>query len=438
LKFAFDNPGFKTDPYSFIITEHVTFPPFWNSGLQLSQCLETPLHHIALGIVKKAYSLWLGWMASRKIRTEVGKSAVVHMETVRRSVPTDWFRLIPFAGGDEYTTGGWVGDHHVAFARYLPAFSVILRSAALRKNFVDDPSKMKELSSFEFVCDTLHCLVARLLTRLVVSVEEIDDHIKVFLSAVSRFDDLVNSDKTKRVLLDTANFLSLLHLPDQIRNYGPLHVYWEGNRERFIQQLKPMLTKPRWSASYLKNRLEKLHRETELTEGTSDLNAITEEDDDISSNTRRCPSLKAYKDLNEVRRLLMEGQPLVAAFLPGEPESNRGDVVVMHKAGRRDYSRLGLVCLEFSDDDGSDIGGRWWSPVRAVGHQLLSNAPQRSNSDSDLSYFLSRNPEFCVLIPLPPDVVVGVGNLYYVSTVEWRQRTRLGAFSLPLPAITHF
>mmetsp|Transcript_32498 Transcript_32498/g.70382 ORF Transcript_32498/g.70382 Transcript_32498/m.70382 type:complete len:115 (+) Transcript_32498:2-346(+) len=78
------------------------------------------------------------------------------------------------------------------------------------------------------------------MTSVYVSHIDIDEYIKLFLNSVHEFDDIPNPDTTKRVILDASNYLSLLNLPDQIMRHGPLHLYWEGNRERYIQVLKPL------------------------------------------------------------------------------------------------------------------------------------------------------------------------------------------------------
>ena len=131
--------------------------------------------------------------------------------------------MLPFAVGENYTTGGWQSVQYIAFSRYLPVFSVIVQSVATNKNFSDDNDKMTELSAFRLLCSTLHSLVSRLLTQRFVSTEEIDVHIKLFLSSIHSFDVLVNGSNSERVLSDAANFLSLLNLPEQIRKFGPLH-----------------------------------------------------------------------------------------------------------------------------------------------------------------------------------------------------------------------
>ena len=48
----------------------------------------------------------------------------------------------------------------------------------------------------------------------------------------------------------TSNFVSLLNLLTQTKEYGPVYLHLEGVRERFIQHIKPELTNMRTSTSF--------------------------------------------------------------------------------------------------------------------------------------------------------------------------------------------
>ena len=395
-----------------------TCPGFWKAGIQLSQCIETPLHHIPLGIVNRTYSLIAQWLSSLNLRSGVGRISVLHMEQMRSHLQVDWYQIVPFGGGTDYTTGGWVGDQNLAFARYLPSFAAIVRQVAAKKGINESHPRGGEVALVCSVCDALICLVSRLLTRIPVTTGNIDDHVKLFLSCVHKLDDTVNAANQKNLIKDTANYLSLLNLPEQIRRYGPLHLYWEGNRERFIQELKPMLLHPRWTASFFNKRHQQLYCESQLLEVGSHLNG----DDFQVNNNSRLFSAKAYKDKEEVVTLLLEGSPIVAALIPME---NAGEqLCVLHKSGRRDYLRLRLLPLLCNDSRGVVCENRFWCPVTAD-----DSAPSTNKELCGMESFVSLNPEYCVLTPLPGhcDTV-----LYNVSTVEWKVRSQGGQYGMPI------
>lgn len=98
---------------------------------------------------------------------------------------------------------------------------------------------------------TCLAFISRVMTNAYVSVEEIDDYIKTFLSAVHNFERLTYVENSNRSYVWYANFLSLLNLPDQIKEFGSVRNYWEGTRERYIQLVKPFMKNNRKTDTYL-------------------------------------------------------------------------------------------------------------------------------------------------------------------------------------------
>ena len=86
------------------------------------------------------------------------------------------------------------------------------------------------------------------------------NYIKEFLSSCHQFHSCFYeaSDESK-VFWNCSNFLSLLNLPRQIHQFGPLRLHWEGIHERFIQCVKPMLKNMRSTTSYLNTKLQQIH-----------------------------------------------------------------------------------------------------------------------------------------------------------------------------------
>ena len=59
----------KTTISSSNIKNHISFPAHWSCGIQLDQCLDTPMHHLFQGIVKSVMELTIDWL-SRKDRPQ--------------------------------------------------------------------------------------------------------------------------------------------------------------------------------------------------------------------------------------------------------------------------------------------------------------------------------------------------------------------------------
>ena len=78
-----------------------------------------------------------------------------------------------------------------------------------------------------------------------VDANEIDNHVKIFLSTCDRFcKSYWNSNETP-FWARTGNFPTLLCLAEQRDYHGPIRWYWEGTGERFIQELKKVLVSMR-------------------------------------------------------------------------------------------------------------------------------------------------------------------------------------------------
>ena len=77
-------------------------------------------------------------------------------------------------------------------------------------------------------------------------IRQLDLSIRLFLHAVHQFDNNSNKypaghEKYTPVWVTKYNFLSLLKLPDTIRQFGPVRGYWEGGAigEGFLRSIKP-------------------------------------------------------------------------------------------------------------------------------------------------------------------------------------------------------
>ena len=81
-------------------------------------------------------------------------------------------------------------------------------------------------------------------------------YVKIFLSSCDIFEHKAYIMKEDDAMWYTkGNFLSLLNLPLQISTFGRLRLYWEGSRERSIQQIKPFLVNMRQTSSFFKTKL---------------------------------------------------------------------------------------------------------------------------------------------------------------------------------------
>ena len=100
------------------------FPGTWIGTSALNDSIDTPMHQVFQGCVKSLIELISKWL-KRGTGAGVGKFTVFgdstrHVLLQVQHLQLDWIRVWPFSISSEnrdYTTGGWVGENYLAFAR---------------------------------------------------------------------------------------------------------------------------------------------------------------------------------------------------------------------------------------------------------------------------------------------------------------------------------
>ena len=106
------------------------------------------------------------------------------------------------------------------------------------------------------------------------------------------------------------NFLSLLNLPDQIKQFGSIRFYWEGTCERYIQYVKPLMTNMRNTPTYLAKQFHTLQQKNMMdhimeTVPNSDLNL---------KKYTRYNDMKIYSDVASVAEILQESEVFMCVY----------------------------------------------------------------------------------------------------------------------------
>ena len=111
---------------------------------------------------------------------------------------------------------------------------------------------------------TLQCalvLISRLMQHDMDYYETLENYIKLFLSTFYYYEVVVGFDgKREPTWYSKSNFVSLLNLPDQVRQFGHVYLHWDGVNKQYIQHVKPFLKHMRTSISYHLTKLQHLHR----------------------------------------------------------------------------------------------------------------------------------------------------------------------------------
>jgi hypothetical protein len=99
------------------------------------------------------------------------------------------------------------------------------------------------------------------------TIRDMEVAIRIFLSSFDKFDRAFNKyppghSKYTPCWITKYNFLSLLKLPDQVKEFGPVRAIWEGGAtgEGFLRYIKPEITRGlryTWQQWILNNFLER-------------------------------------------------------------------------------------------------------------------------------------------------------------------------------------
>ena len=108
--------------------------------------------------------------------------------------------------------------------------------------------------------------------------------------------------------LSCANIISLLNCPGQIERYGHVRLYWEGNRERYIQMIKPLLKNMRTTLSFRLLKLDELH----TSDGLRELMTKAELPGGWQTNSQRMRNYIVYKSRHELEESLINHMPISA------------------------------------------------------------------------------------------------------------------------------
>ena len=232
-------------------TDNIIYPSLWINNIELDQCIDTPMHQIFQGLIKSSIKLISEWLKVYNCNTSFFNRIENQMICIK-DIRLDWCNMEKFTSTGKLT-GGWVAENYLAFSRlYTHLYSLI--------DYLLHIPKKKLLPLICFIQSVFN-VVSRLMSTNPISPNEIDAYIKIFLSC----SNIISSEKEEPWWFK-GNIISLLNYKMQLQKFGHLRNYWEGNRERYIQTVKPILSNIRDTSTYLYRKLNKLSTDMALKE----------------------------------------------------------------------------------------------------------------------------------------------------------------------------
>ncbi len=286
-------------------------PSLWTRGVLLNQSPDVPMHLLFLGCVKTVMLRVQAWMSNKRKASPFAREMKQYMESLE-GIKLTWIKILPYKGGK---FGGWVSENYLAMSCIMKWFySLLDRLASDKEPWVEPVNKPQKnwtavdnrtwLSQRGLNKDGLANIVSERVNYYMTQVDPVPPVIEmlagpvdIVLSTISSMDELISlvmieaipneeyysslerkiriflthfadmEDKlpSKKKLpqwLSAYNFMSLLNLPDVIRQYGPVRNIWEGGAkgEGVLRFVKPnMLNGMRrsWEMSSMKTLMRK-------------------------------------------------------------------------------------------------------------------------------------------------------------------------------------
>ena len=324
------------------------FPPLWNGISELNQHIDTPMHLLFQGIVKSVIEFTFEWIKMHNKLKPFGLFVDPIILNIKQ-LQCDFCRVETFSNGGDINTAGWIGESFLGCSRCLCyIFSYIDR-------FISNEF-LREKKSFEFLHQTCFAMISRLMAFEHLDISEIDDAIKLFLSAIDLCEKFTFVDASQGSMFwsKRSNFLCLLNLPDQIKNFGRLRNYWEGSRERIIQQIKPFMKRNRETSSFLQIQLEKAQKIQFLSSIQNSFDLSNKS----SNKYERYQSYVIYSSLENLKNSIHAGKPL--GCIQVQNEEIAGTYFILRTRG----GTLELVRLIWDDVNKYENYGLTYIPIK--------------------------------------------------------------------------
>ena len=150
----------------------------------------------------------------------------------------------------------WLSDNCMAFVHIMPMICGMLFDDIV-PNATSD-IHVKNSGQLKAVLVSCFVMISHIMSPDDVPPDVIDHHVKIFLQKCFCFGGTDSKQDQTHFWENKPNFWCLLNLRDQIESFGSVRNYWEGDRERDIQKVKPIITRMRKKGSFFLKVMKKI------------------------------------------------------------------------------------------------------------------------------------------------------------------------------------
>ena len=212
-------------------------------------------------------------------------------------------------------------------------------------------------------------MIARIMSKEVTtaSVQEMDDYIRLFLCCTDDFDSVANPSRTEPMWLRKGNFLSMLNFPNVAARFGPIPLYWDGNREKYIQLIKPLMKGVKHqSSTYLTTKLTQVHENASMAQLIGTLDSLMLK----RKHYQRYTSIHCYPSNGILEDDIANGRPISGFAFLRNNTTNIVTILVCVRGGGEDVL---FHQITFNDSNGVINCGLWFAPITLASFNLDDN-----------------------------------------------------------------
>ncbi len=362
------------------ITGYMSLAPIlWFSKMVMSSYVDCGLHLVFHGVVAYCMEIMESFLSDHGLNPSFLVLVNDHLSDIE-ALRLEWIKMKCLPKRQ------WLGENELGFARIMPfIYGMFFENIEFPRN---STTSQRTIESVKQMFHSLHVLVSILMSPRDPESAEIENHVKLFLSACDRFCRSYWGTSKIPFWAKTGNFPTLLGLASQRMWHGPMRWYWEGTGERFIQKLKEVLVSMRKNQQYFDRKLQVMYRRNVFTWFR---HQIFEDEDDYDENKvdDKPRMYYQYKTIDEIKDQIRRGR-----VLSGFTTQQTGDLIMIAYGNKRRSGRINAIGV-----NRMDVG---------MGQKLLGLSYVKCKLDFSNTHFLDENliefeecmADYCLMLPL--------------------------------------
>jgi hypothetical protein len=402
-------------------------PRLWLEPLSMDIFVDSPMHLLFLGITKSMLGLVRQFAAAYSLLSKYIRVAAPPMEKIK-NFGLNFCRLEPFNDSTKkkIICPQWLSDNCLAFVRVMPMICGILFEDIVTNSTAE--IHVKHTDQLKSLLVSCFVMISHIMSPDDVPPDVIDHHVKIFLQKCFCFGETDSEQERSHFWENKPNFWCLLNLRDQIELFGAVRNYWEGDRERAIQKVKPIIKRMRKKATFFLSVMKKIMiyeildilylQQSSRFNDEHDFQNSEESRTDwfYVRNTEERHNIYTYKDSSLLIKDMTEMQPFVGYLEVLDHQLRLPKLYVLVGTKKENVKKVEIV---FSSDGHYSFS--LWHEKCGIARAILGTTSRNELKNS--------RDRTCIFLPMA--VTSKRGAQYSVVCDDWKVRHKGGTFALP-------